>query len=100
VLDGEFTYVVKGCGDHGKIYIRDNIVESVRDTVFNRGPSWQRNYNVDSDVKSAIEAVLADPPANTRLDAMRFVSREALNQLAEVIGLPAITSHEEPGGLK
>jgi len=58
VLNGEVSWTADEDDDRGTIYVKDNVVETIDDVIFNEGPSWAPEYYVDGRLKKVLHELV------------------------------------------
>lgn len=64
VLNGEVSWTADEDDDRGTIYVKDNVVETIDDVIFNEGPSWAPEHYVNDRFKKVLRG-LVDSADNT-----------------------------------
>lgn len=63
-LNGDVIWTADEDDDRGTIFVRDNVVETIDDVIFNEGPSWAPEHYVDYRLKKVLHE-LVDSADNT-----------------------------------
>lgn len=84
-LNGNVSWTADDEHDCGTIYVKDNVIETIDDVIFNEGPSWAPEHYVDGRLKKLLHE-LVDSVDNTGCTPdLTVVSEQLVEDLRQTL---------------
>jgi hypothetical protein len=85
VLNGEVSWTADEDDDRGTIYVKDNVIETIDDVIFNEGPSWAPEHYVDDLLKKTLQELIDSADSTGCTPDLTVVSAKPVESIRQML---------------